>query len=94
MNPFEFIALLVLTLSGAGVFVFYKMMENGRRSGDMQLPMAELHVEQLTARITELERHNEELRQQLEWNRRLLEAQDRLLQQLPPPSTPPPLTRV
>jgi hypothetical protein len=43
--------------------------------------------------MSELERHNDELRQQLEWNRRLLEAQDRVLQQLGPgPTTP--LSRV
>ena len=84
----------VVVLSIAGVIVVEKLFGPGRRAGEAQLRMAEQHVQELIARLTELERHNEELRQQLEWNRRLLEAQDRVLQQLPPPSAPPPLSRV
>jgi hypothetical protein len=90
MNPFEFMAIAVVVLSIAGVMVVEKLFGSSRRSGEAQLRLAELHVQELSARLTELERHNDELRQQLEWNRRLLEAQDRILQQLPPPSAPPP----
>ena len=35
----------------------------------------------------ELERHNDDLRQQLEWSRRMLETQDRVLQRLGAPPT-------
>ena len=38
-------------------------------------------------RIGELERHNDDLRQQLEWSRRMLETQDRVLQRLGAPPT-------
>lgn len=93
MNVFEFLALAVVVLSIAGVAVVEKLFGSGRRAGEAQLRLADQRVQELIARLTELERHNDELRQQLEWNRRLLEAQDRLLQQLPPP-TAPPLTRV
>jgi len=65
------------------VAVVEKLFGSGRRAGEAQLRMAEQHVQELIARLTDLERHNDELRQQLEWNRRLLEAQDRVLQQLP-----------
>ncbi|HLZ31479.1 MAG TPA: hypothetical protein VKV73_29525 [Chloroflexota bacterium] len=103
MNVFEFLAMAVVVLSIAGVMVVEKLFGSGRRAGEAQLRMADQHVQELIARLTELERHNDELRQQLEWNRRLLEAQDRILQQqLPPPSAvtrtegtgPPPLSRV
>ena len=85
MNVFEFMALAVVVLSIAGVAVVEKLFGSGRRAGEAQLRMAEQHVQELLARLTDLERHNDELRQQIEWNRRLLEAQDRVLQQLPPP---------
>ena len=85
MNPFEFVAIIVLFLSIAGVVVVDRLLKSGRRGDDVQLRLAEQHIQQLTARLTDAERHNDELRQQLEWNRRLLEAQERLLQQLPPP---------
>jgi hypothetical protein len=94
MNVFEFMALAVVVLSIAGVAVVEKLFGSGRRAGEAQLRMAEQHVQELLARLTDLERHNDELRQQIEWNRRLLEAQDRVLQQLPPPPAPPPLSRV
>ena len=85
-------ALVVLSI--AGVVVVEKLFGSGRRAGEAQLRLADQHVQELIARLTELERHNDELCQQLEWNRRLLEAQDRILQQLPPPPAPPPLSRV
>jgi hypothetical protein len=91
MNVFELLALAVVVLSIAGVMVVEKLFGSGRRAGEAQLRMAEQHVQELIARLTDLERHNDELRQQLEWNRRLLEAQDRILQQQLPP---PPLSRV
>jgi type II secretory pathway pseudopilin PulG len=96
MNVFEFLALAVVVLSIAGVAVVEKLFGSARRAGETQLRAAEEHIQQLTSRIAELERHNDDLRQQLEWNRRLLEAQDRVLQQLGPPNPapPPPLSRV
>jgi hypothetical protein len=94
MNVFEFLAMAVVVLSIAGVLVVEKLFGSGRRAGEAQLRMAEQHVQELIARLTEADRHNDELRQQLEWNRRLLEAQDRVLQQLPPPPAQPPLSRV
>ena len=94
MNVFEFLAMAVVVLSIAGVVVVEKLFGSGRRAGEAQLRMAEQHVQELIARLTDLERHNDELRQQLEWSRRLLEAQDRVLQQLPQPAAPPPLSRV
>ena len=94
MNPFELVALLVIVLSITAVIVIDKLFGPGRRSNEARMLLAEQHAQELAIRLTELERHNDELRQQLEWHRRLLEAQDRLLQQLPPPSAPPPLSRV
>jgi hypothetical protein len=94
MNVFEFLVVAVVVLSIAGVKVVDMLFGSGRRNGDSQLRLAEQRVQELIARLSELERHNDELRQQLEWNRRLLEAQDRVLQQLPPPPAPPPLSRV
>ena len=94
MNVFEFLVVAVVVLSIAGVKVVEMLFGSGRRNGEAQLRMAEHQVQELIARLTDLERHNEELRQQLEWNRRLLEAQDRLIQQLPAPPASPPLSRV
>ena len=102
MNVFEFLVMAVAVVGFVAVKIVDKLVGSGRRAGEAQLHMAEQHVQELIARLTDLERHNDELRQQLEWNRRLLEAQDRLLQQLPPPSAytrtegtgPPPLSRV
>jgi predicted O-methyltransferase YrrM len=94
VNVFEFLAMAVVVLSIAGVVVVDKLFGSGRRAGEAQLRLAEQHIQELMTRLSELERHNDELRQQLEWNRRLLEAQDRVLQQLPPPASPPPLSRV
>ena len=94
MNVFEFLVVAVVVLSIAGVKVVEMLFGSGRRNGEAQLRMAEQHVQELLARLTELERHNDELRQQVEWNRRLLEAQDRVLQQLSPPPAQPPLSRV
>ena len=70
MNVFEFLAMAVVVLSIAGVVVVEKLFGSGRRAGEAQLRMADQHVQELIARLTELERHNDELRQQLEWNRR------------------------
>ena len=81
MNVFEMVAFIVLMLSVAGVLVVDRFLNAGRH----KLGAAELRIQELIARISELERHNDDLRQQVEWNRRLLEAQDRVLQQLGPP---------
>ena len=102
MNLFEFLLIAVLAFSIAGAFVVDRVFGPGRRNSNLRLLLAEQQVQELLTRLTELERHNDDLRQQLEWNRRLLEAQDRVLQQLGPPSaapspsapTPPPLSRV
>jgi type II secretory pathway pseudopilin PulG len=82
MNVFEFLAIAILILSGASVIVIDRLFGFGRRANEHQVRLAEQHAQQLAERVSELERHNDELRQQLEWNRRLLEAQDRVLQQL------------
>ena len=87
MQVFEFLALAVLMVTVAGVVIVDRLFGAARRNGQLQLQLAEQHIEELRARLAELERHNEDLRQQLEWNRRLLEAQDRVLQQLPPAVT-------
>lgn len=84
MQMFEFLALAVLVVSVAGVVIVDRLFGAARRNGQVQLQLAEQHIEELRTRLVELERHNDDLRQQLEWNRRLLEAQDRVLQQLPP----------
>jgi uncharacterized membrane protein YccC len=102
MNIFEFLVVAVPVVGFVAVKIVDKLVWSSRRAGEAQLQMAEHHAQELLVRMSELERHNDELRQQLEWNRRMLEAQDRLLQQLPPPSAstrtegtgPPPLSRV
>jgi hypothetical protein len=87
MALFDFLALTVLVLSVCAVVVVERILGLRRRTSDHQTQLAELHAQQLIERINELERHNDELRQQLEWNRRLLEAQDRVLQQLGAPAS-------
>ncbi len=82
MNVFEFLAIAILILSCTGVVIVDRLWRGG---SDHQQRLEEHRVEQLAARIADLERHNEDLRQQLEWSRRLLEAQDRVLQQLGAP---------
>jgi hypothetical protein len=77
MQIFEFLALAVLVICVAGVVIVDRLFGAARRSGQLQL-------QEFQARLAELERQNDDLRQQLEWNRKLLEAQDRVLQQLPP----------
>ena len=94
MNMFEFLGIAVLAISITGAFVIDRVFGSGRHNSQMQLQLAEQHIRELLARLSELERHNEELREQLEWNRKLLEAQDHVLQQLGPPASPPPLSRV
>jgi hypothetical protein len=90
MQVFEFLATAILILAVAGVVVVDRIFGAARRAADQR-------VQELLARIGDLERHNDELRQQLEWHRRLLDAQDRVLQQLPTAersSSPPPYSRV
>src|SRR5215213_3896726 len=87
MNVFEFLAIAILIISGAGVIVVDRLFA-GKRGTEHQLRLTEQRVQELLLRIGELERHNDDLRQQLEWNRRLLDAQDRVLQQLGTPSVP------
>jgi predicted O-methyltransferase YrrM len=77
MQVFEFLALAVLVISVAGVVIVDRLFGAARRNGQVLL-------QEYQARLAELERQNDDLRQQLEWNRKLLEAQDRVLQQLPP----------
>ncbi len=84
MNVFEFLAIAILIISGAGVIVIDRLFA-GKRGTEHQLRLAEQRVQELLVRINELERHGDDMRQQLEWNRRLLEAQDRVLQQLGAP---------
>jgi hypothetical protein len=83
MNVFEMVAVIVLMVSVAGVVTVDRFLNAGRD----KLGAAEMRIQELIARIGELERHNDDLRQQLEWNKRLLEAQDRVLQQLGPPTS-------
>ena len=80
MNPYEMIAFVVLMVSVAGVLIVNRIYGAGRHS----LAAAQQIIEELQLRLQDAERHNDELRQQLEWNKRLLEAQDRVLQQLGP----------
>jgi len=94
MNMFEFLGIAVLAISITGAFVIDRVFGPGRRNSQMQLQLAEQHIRELLTRLAELERHNDDLREQLEWNRKLLEAQDHVLQQLGPPAGPPPLSRV
>jgi hypothetical protein len=101
MQVFEFLAIAILIVSGAAVIVLDRLFGSGRRAFEHQVQLAEQRTQELVLRLGELERHNDELRQQLEWNRRLLEAQDRVLQQLgaasvreQPPVASPPLSRV
>jgi hypothetical protein len=89
----EFLAIAVVAICAAGAIVADRVFSSWRRVAEGRALMAEQRVEEMLLRMSELERHNDELRQQLEWNRRLLEAQDRVLQQLGPgPTTP--LSRV
>jgi len=81
MNPYEMVAFIVLIVSVGGVVIVDRFLNAGRH----KLGVAEQRIQELLGRIGELERHNDDLRQQLEWSRRLLETQDRVLQQLGPP---------
>jgi Tfp pilus assembly protein PilN len=84
VNVFEFLAIAILVVSVAGVVVVDRFFGARRLIRQNEAMLTERHIDQLEQRIAELERHNDDLRQQLEWNKRLLEAQDRVLQQLPP----------
>jgi flagellar biosynthesis/type III secretory pathway M-ring protein FliF/YscJ len=92
MNPFEFAALAVVTLSVAAVVVVERIFSGIRRVREQELAKGQERQQELEARILELERHNDDLRQQLDWSKRLVEAQDRLLQQAgaPPARLEPP----
>jgi hypothetical protein len=98
MNVVEFLAIAVVALSAAGAIAVDRVFGSWRRGAESRVLLAEQRMQEMLLRMSELERHNDELRQQLEWNRRLLEAQDRVLQQLGPgpgSTTPtPPLQRV
>ena len=85
MNVFEFLAIAILILSCAGVVVMDRLFA-GKRGIEAQLQASHERAEELLQRIAELERNNDDLRQQLEWNRRLIDSQDRLLQQIGGPS--------
>jgi Tfp pilus assembly protein PilN len=87
LNVFEFLAIAILILSIAVVVGVDRVFGARRLARQNEAMLIEQHIEQLQQRIAELERHNDDLRQQLEWNKRLLEAQDRVLQQLPPAVT-------
>jgi hypothetical protein len=89
MQVFEFLAIAILILAMAGVVIVDRIFGAARRS-------AELRTQELLQRIADLERHNEELHEQLAWHRRLLEAQDHVIQQLPAGErpAPPPYSRV
>lgn len=89
MNVFEFLAMAILVLSVCGVFIADRLLSGRRQAHEQQALLAQQHMDQLVARINELERHNDELRQQLEWHRRLLEAQDTVLKHLPAPDAEP-----
>jgi hypothetical protein len=97
MNVVEFLAIAVLAVCAVIAIAVDRVFGSWRRGAEGRVLLAEQRMQEMLLRMSELERHNDELRQQLEWNRRLLEAQDRVLQQLGPgPSTPttPPLQRV
>jgi type II secretory pathway pseudopilin PulG len=83
MQVFEFLAVAILILSVAGVVVVDRLFGAARRAGQHQVLVAEQRIQELLLRIEDLDRHNSELREQLEWHRRLLEAQDRVLKELP-----------
>lgn len=86
MNPFEALALIFLIICVSGVVVVERLFGARRRFSEERLRLAEQREQELQLRIGELERHNDELREQLEWHRRLLEAQDRIVQQLGAPA--------
>ena len=89
MNVFEFLAMAILVLSVCAVVIVERVLSGRRHAHEQQALLVEQHIDQLVARINELERHNDELRQQLEWHRRLLEAQDTVLKHLPAPEAAP-----
>ena len=92
---YEFLAIAVVAICAAGAIAVDRVFGAWRRSGEDRALLAEQRMQEMVLRMSELERHNDELRQQLEWNRRLLEAQDRVLQQLGPgTTTTTPLQRV
>jgi hypothetical protein len=87
MNVFEFLALLAVTGCITGVIFVDRFLGPARRAAEHNLRLAEQRIQEQQLRIAELERHNGELREQLEWHRKLLEAQDTVLKQLGPPYT-------
>ena len=89
MNVFEFLAMAILVLSISAVVIVDRALSARRHTREQQALLTEQHIDQLVARINELERHNDELRQQLEWHRRLLEAQDTVIKHLPAPDGAP-----
>jgi hypothetical protein len=64
---------------GTGVVIVFidKLFGARRRASDQELAAAR-------ARLAQLEADNDQLRKQVEWHARLLEAQDRVVAQLAP----------
>ncbi len=56
---------------------------------EVGLRLAQERFDQQSARVLELEREVEQLQKQLEWNMRLIESQDRVIQQLGGSTSPP-----
>ena len=88
VNVFEAVAFVIAVLCIASVVILERVLGAMRGNRRATLEQAEQRAQDLLLRVSELERHNDELRQQLEWTRRLMEAQDRLLRQLEAPTTP------
>jgi hypothetical protein len=79
MGPAEMVVALAGIGCGTGIVsMLLRTFSGGRRRA------AELELAAARARLTQLELDNEQLRRQVEWHSRLLEAQDRVVSRLAP----------
>lgn len=86
MNGGELTGLVssVLGILSATLLLWARITRSGdgrRRELESELRSTRERLDQQTSRLLELEQHNSRLQQQLEWDARLLEAQDRAMQQ-------------
>lgn len=86
MGFFEFATVAIVFGSGAAVAItaINRFFDARSRPRERELKLAEERASRQELRIAELARQNEQLHDQLAWNTKLLESQDRLMKQLDP----------
>jgi hypothetical protein len=84
MDPFSMVVAIVFLGCGTGIVTNFINKAFGGRSKQAQLEakMAQDRARMLELQLAEAQRHNDQLRTQLEWHTRMLETQDKLMNRL------------